>query len=189
MAEIKLVLGLGNTGKQYERTRHNVGFLVAHELERRLDAPSPQFEHNAAVSRASYKGRRVLLARPLTMMNLSGLAASSLLRFYKFDPSELLVVYDELDLAFGRIRLRPGGSAGGHNGVRSVITSLGTQEFARLRVGVGRPTRGDPIRYVLGRWTAEEAESLGAVIGRAADAAEAVLGQGLVEAMNSFNGE
>ncbi|MDQ3855165.1 MAG: aminoacyl-tRNA hydrolase, partial [Chloroflexota bacterium] len=146
MPDIRLVVGLGNPGKQYERTRHNAGFFVLHELAQRLRAPKPQWEHRAEVSHVSCGDRKILLARPMTSMNLSGQSVASLMRFYKLTPEELLAVYDDLDLAFGRIRLRPGGSAGGHNGVRSMIESLGTQDFARCRVGIGRPARGDPIR-------------------------------------------
>lgn len=186
MLDMKLVVGLGNPGPQYAATRHNVGFLVVEELARRLGARGLKRAHQAELAEATTDTTRVLLAKPQTLMNLSGQSVSAMLRYYKLPLDNLLVVYDDLDLAFGRIRLRPGGSAGGHNGVRSLIASLGTQEFARLRVGIGRPTR-DGISYVLGRWTPEERDALGAVIAEAADAVEAVLKVGLHQAMNQHN--
>ncbi len=136
---------------------------------------------------ARLEDRKVLLAWPQTMMNLSGESVAAIVRYYKLELDELLVIYDDIDLAFGRIRLRPDGSAGGHNGVRSLIGSLDSQDFARVRVGIGRPTGPGEINHVLGRWSAQEEADLGAVISEAADAAEAVLKSGLLAAMNAFN--
>lgn len=187
MSEISVVAGLGNPGPQYAGTRHNVGFLVVEELAGRLHAAAPRRAHRAEIAEATVAGRKVLLARPQTMMNLSGESVSAILRFYKLGAERLLLIYDDLDLPFGVIRVRPGGSAGGHNGVRSVIRSLGTQEIPRVRVGIGRPTHGSSIGYVLGRWTPQEREDLGAVVSDAADAAEAVLTRDLQQAMNAVN--
>ena len=185
---IRLIVGLGNPGREYEQTRHNIGFLVVRELGRRLHAGAPRRAHRAEILEAPYGGRKLLLAMPQTYMNVSGESVRGLVSYYKLALDELLVVYDDLDLPLGAVRLRPGGSAGGHNGVKSLIASLGTQEFARVRVGIGRPARGDAISYVLGRWTKEEQAALGQVVGDAADAVEGVLEHGLEQAMNRFNG-
>lgn len=187
ISEMKLVVGLGNPGPQYAGTRHNVGFLVVEELARRLGARDMRRAHQAELAQATAHGQRVLLAKPQTMMNLSGQSVAGIMRYYKLPLENLVVVYDDLDLTFGRIRLRPGGSAGGHNGVRSLIGSLGSQEFARVRVGIGRPTGGGGISYVLGRWSAEERASLDTVVGEAADAVETLLSSGLQQAMNQHN--
>ncbi len=185
--EIRLVVGLGNPGPQYRNSRHNLGFLVLDELARRLGASTPYRAHRAIIADARLEDRKVLLGWPQTMMNLSGESVAAIVRYYKLELNELLVIYDDLDLAFGRIRLRPDGSAGGHNGVRSLIGSLGSQEFARVRVGIGRPTGPGGINHVLGRWSAQEEADLGAVVSDATDAAEAVLKSGLLAAMNAFN--
>jgi PTH1 family peptidyl-tRNA hydrolase len=182
-----VVAGLGNPGPQYAGTRHNIGFLVVEELAGRLRAAVPRRAHRAEIAGATVEGRKVLLARPQTMMNLSGESVAAILRYYKLGPDRLLLIYDDLDLPFGTIRVRPGGSAGGHNGVRSVIQSLGTLEIPRVRVGIGRPTHGNSIGYVLGRWTPQEREDLGAVVSDAAAAVEAVLSRGLQHAMNAVN--
>ncbi len=186
-SEMKLVVGLGNPGPQYAGTRHNVGFLVFEELARRLGARELRRAHQAELAEATAHGQRVLLAKPQTMMNLSGQSVSGIMRYYKLPLESLVVVYDDLDLAFSRIRLRPGGSAGGHNGMRSLIACLGSQEFARVRVGIGRPTGGGGISYVLGRWTAEERAALSTAVGEAADAVETILTAGLQQAMNQHN--
>lgn len=188
MSDIRLVAGLGNPGREYQQTRHNIGFLVVHELAGALNAPRPQRAHRAEIVDVAVNGRKVILARPQTYMNLSGLSVLAIMRFHRIGPEELLVIHDDLDLSFGRIRLRPGGGAGGHNGVRSLIDALGTQQLARVRVGIGRPEHGDPMRYVLGRWTREEMESLGAVLSDAVDATRYTLEFGLRQAMNEFNG-
>ncbi len=182
-----VVFGLGNPGRQYAETRHNVGFLVLDELARRLGASGRRRDHGAEIAEARLDDRRLMLVWPQTYMNHSGRAVSSVLRFYKLAPSDALVIYDDMDLAFGRVRLRRGGSSGGHNGVESIIGSLGTKDFPRLRVGIGRPPHGDAISYVLGRWRPEEREALGQVIADAAEAAEAALRHGIERAMNEFN--
>jgi len=187
VTETRLLVGLGNPGPQYRNSRHNLGFLVLDELAHRLDASASRRAHRAIIAEARLKDSTLLLAWPQTMMNLSGESVAAIVRFYKLEIDQLLVIYDDLDLAFGRIRLRPDGSAGGHNGVRSLIGSLSNQGFARVRVGIGRPNGRDGISYVLGRWSAQEEADLGAVVAEAADAAEAVLKTGLLAAMNAFN--
>ncbi len=185
---MRLIIGLGNPGREYQGTRHNVGFLVLDELARRLGASGDRRAHRAVLTDVVVGGQKVLLAKPQTYMNLSGQSVAEIVRYYKIETGELLVVYDDLDLAFGRIRIRPGGSGGGHNGVRSLIQALGTQEIPRLRVGIGRPSGGRAIGHVLSRWTSEEREALGRVVGDATDAVESILEKGLLGAMNEFNG-
>ena len=183
---IRLVVGLGNPGREYADTRHNIGFRVVDELARRWKMRFTKREANALVALSSPPGLHPMLAKPQTFMNLSGDAVRGLSRIYGYRPDQILVIYDELDLPFGRIRLRPGGSAGGHRGVRSIIEKLGTDAFPRLRIGIGRPT-GDTVRYVLEPFTREEEAELPRIIERAADAAECAIEHGLAVAMNRYN--
>jgi len=185
---VKLVAGLGNPGRNYQGTRHNVGFAVADELARRGEV---QFEHgraNALTAKVGVGANALLIVKPLTMMNLSGEAVAGVAHFFKIDSSDLLVVADDVNLPLGRLRLRIGGSAGGHNGFRSIIQCLGSDAFPRLRVGVGR---GDPRRdladHVLARFDPDEGEDVQQAVARAADAAEAFLAEGIEAAMNRFN--
>lgn len=185
---MRLVAGLGNPGRRYAGTRHNVGFAVADELARRAGAPFDHERAGALISRLRPGADATLIVKPLTMMNLSGEAVAEVARFYKIDPSAILTVVDDVNLPLGRLRLRTGGSAGGHNGLRSLIACLGTEEFPRVRVGVGR---GDPRRdladHVLARFDSDEAESVSEAIARAADAVETFLAEGILAAMNRFN--
>lgn len=183
-----LLVGLGNPGPRYRGTYHNVGFDVVDEIARRHAAQFGAAPADALVARVRRPGGDVLLAKPLTFMNLSGRAVGDLQRFYKVEPEALLVVTDDVNLVSGRLRLRARGSAGGHNGLKSIIGSLGTDAFPRLRVGVGR---GDPRRdladHVLARVPAEERDALRAAVELAADAAECFVEAGILEAMNRFN--
>jgi PTH1 family peptidyl-tRNA hydrolase len=185
---MKLVVGLGNPGAKYEGTRHNVGFAAVDELARRhavaWDAAPKGIE--ALVGR--WRAREVVLAKPLTFMNLSGTAIVALLQFYKIDPADMIVVVDEVQLDTGRIRVRPDGSAGGHNGLKSIVAALGTMAFPRLRIGVGRgDSRRDLADHVLARFDAEERDVIADAIARTADAAERFIAEGVVAAMNGFN--
>lgn len=186
---MKLIVGLGNPGSEYADTRHNVGFMVVDELARR---------HRAALrSSSKWKARTariagwqdgVLLAEPATFMNLSGHAVQAIAGFHKIAGPDLLVVVDDADLPLGRLRMRASGSAGGHNGLKSIIQELGTDEFPRLRVGIGRDERAAGLRgHVLGRFQPEEREEAAEAVKRAADAAEAFVTDGIVKAMNTFN--
>jgi PTH1 family peptidyl-tRNA hydrolase len=192
MPDLKLIVGLGNPGRQYAAHRHNIGFQCVDLLARRhaiaVDRPQSGAFTGQGWPACAGERRKVLLVKPQTYMNLSGRAVGQLLRFYRVEPADLLVIHDDLDLDPGRIRLRPGGSSGGQNGVKSIIEHLGTQEFGRLRVGVGRPPgRMDPAAYVLQPFSAAEEEEMGVVRERAADAAEAWLFEGMTAAMNRFN--
>jgi PTH1 family peptidyl-tRNA hydrolase len=183
---MKLVVGLGNPGRQYAGTRHNVGFdvldVVAHR--HRLEWEGARTEALIAKWRAS----SVLLAKPLTFMNLSGHAVGELLRFYKIALPDLVVIVDDVNLELGRLRARPSGSAGGHNGLKSIIAAFGSEDFARLRVGVGRgDARRDLADHVLAKFDPEERTIVAEAVGRAADAAELFVADGIQPVMNRFN--
>ncbi|RPJ70667.1 MAG: aminoacyl-tRNA hydrolase [Acidobacteria bacterium] len=188
---MKLIVGLGNPGRKYRDTRHNVGFAVLDELARRQDAVFESAPAEALMARARRLGAEgSLLLKPLTFMNLSGFAVSEVARYFRVALADILVVADDVSLPLGRMRARARGSDGGHKGYRSIIEQFGTPEFARLRVGVGR---GDPRRdladYVLAGFGPEERASAGEAIGRAADAAEVFVSDGIEAVMNRFNGE
>lgn len=186
-----LIVGLGNPGEQYLKNRHNVGFQCVTYLAERHGLRFGDKQHKARVATGTIGGQRVALAKPFTYMNSSGAAVAPLTRWYKLDPtSELLVIYDDLDLPFGTLRLRANGSAGGQNGMKSIIQLVGTQQIARIRVGIGRPPEGwDPKDYVLGNWSREQAEKLPALYSRVADAVETFVTDGITLAMTRFNGE
>jgi len=189
---IKLIVGLGNPGAEYRDTRHNVGFKVADEIARRhalsfAMAPSQVPETFVA---KRFGAEPVLVAKPLTFMNRSGTAVAALARYYDVVPADLLVVVDEAELPFGRLRARARGSAGGHNGLKSVIEHLGTTEFPRLRVGVGRGDgRRDLADHVLSKFERPELAALEEFIARAADAAEMFAVAGIGRVMNTYNAE
>ncbi|NWF78723.1 MAG: aminoacyl-tRNA hydrolase [Chloroflexi bacterium] len=184
-----LIVGLGNPGERYARTRHNIGFEALDTLARRHGLQFRTGRANSLTAEGTIAGQRVVLAKPQTFMNLSGQAVSSLRAWYKLDPSrELLVIYDDLDLPFARLRLRERGSAGTHNGMRSIVQQLGSVEFPRLRVGIGQPPgKMDPAAYVLARFNKEEEAALPALLDTIADAVELVLREGLTAAMNRYN--
>ena len=186
---MKLVVGLGNPGSEYRDTRHNVGFLVVDEIARRWrlsDGWREKFE--ALHVKAAVGDEAVIAAKPLTFMNLSGQAVAGLAAFYKIDPADVLVVTDDVALPLGRLRARPEGGAGGHNGLKSIIQHLGTQAFPRVRVGVGRgDDRRDLVDHVLGRFEAGERETVSAAVLRAADAAEMFISEGIERVMSAFN--
>jgi len=188
---IHAIVGLGNPGRRYARTRHNAGFLVADELAARLAARwKASARLHAHIARGSYAGRTLILAKPQTFMNDSGDAVAGVARRWRVAPEELLVVYDDVSLALGRIRLRPDGGAGGHNGMRSTIERLGTDAFHRLRIGIAGPHARpgeDLADYVLSPFAKDELATVGDVVGRAADAAMLWLGKGMEAAMNAYN--
>lgn len=184
-----LVIGLGNPGREYKETRHNVGFMVADRLAARMGASFGRLESKALVAKGELAGRRVILGKPQTYMNLSGQSVSSLVRFYKVSLESLLVAYDDVDLPFGVLRLRPGGGSAGQKGMASIIQSLGGQNFSRLRIGIGRPPgRMEAADYVLQKFSRSEQEQLDEILDRAADAVQAFVTQGLEMAMNQYNG-
>lgn len=184
----KLIVGLGNPGLEYARTRHNAGFMCLETLATRHGLRFGRGRANADLVSGVIAGQAVVLARPQTYMNDSGRSVGELVRFYGVALPDLLVVYDELDLPFGQLRLRGGGSAGGHNGMRSIIAHLHSQEFPRLRIGIGRPPGRLPTeRYVLSLFSLEEREVLPTILDAAADAVQVWLRDGLTRAMNRYN--
>ncbi|MFZ5472295.1 MAG: aminoacyl-tRNA hydrolase, partial [Myxococcota bacterium] len=188
---MKLICGLGNPGREYERHRHNVGFMVVDLLVQRAKAALNQEKFDGRVGQGDLAGERVIFLEPQTFMNLAGRSLAAAARFYKVPPSEVLVVHDELDLPFGRLQLKSGGGPGGHNGIKSILQCWGTDAFARLRVGIGKPEGPDAkervIGHVLGGFTKTEQEVLPALLGRAADGAELWVRGGLAAAMNRVN--
>lgn len=186
-----LVVGLGNPGAQYEQTRHNVGWLALELLAKRWGAGPFREEgrFQAALSQARFKGEVVWLVKPLTYMNLSGDAVLKIAAFYKVPPAQVLVVYDDFAIPFGHLRLRGDGRDGGHNGIKSLTARLGTPSYPRVRVGIGPvPPRWDPANFVLGGWSEVEQGFLPKFLGRAAEACESVLLQGLEKAGARYNG-
>jgi PTH1 family peptidyl-tRNA hydrolase len=184
-----LLVGLGNPGREYRENRHNVGFMLIDRLCKDLLVSPGKVQSKAILASSQYAGHRVLLAKPQTYMNLSGQSVSGLVRFYRIKHDHLLVAHDDLDLPLGTIRLRPSGGSAGQNGMSSIIQQLGTQNFPRLRIGIGRPPgRMDPAAYVLQDFNAQEKEIFSSVLDRAAKAAFAFVESGLETAMNQFNG-
>jgi PTH1 family peptidyl-tRNA hydrolase len=187
---MRLIVGLGNPGREYRETRHNVGFRVVDEIARRHNltlAMAPSQIPDAMIAK-KFGADGLLVAKPLTFMNNSGEAVAALVRYYDISIGDLLVVVDEVALPFGRLRARARGSAGGHNGLKSVIARLGTMEFARLRLGVGRgDARRDLADHVLSKFEADEQSALGEFIARAGDAAEMFAAEGIEKVMNTYN--
>jgi PTH1 family peptidyl-tRNA hydrolase len=184
-----LLIGLGNPGREYRDTRHNVGFMLIDRLIVRLNARGMKVQSKAIVTNATYEDRKLILAKPQTYMNLSGQSAQGLLHFYKLLVENMLIAHDDLDIPFGTIRIRPRGGPGGQGGMASTISQLGTKDFPRLRIGIGRPPgRMDPAAYVLQDFSREEMKLLSEIIDRAADAALEFAKNGVNAAMNKYNG-
>ncbi len=187
---VKMIVGLGNPGREYEKTRHNVGFHVVDLLAEAEDWKWDTKHGKTLLATGQVEGERVILAKPQTFMNLSGPAVADVVHWYKLDVPDLLVICDDLDLPFAHMRLRARGASGGHHGLESVIQSLGTRDFARLKVGIGRPAV-NPMQtagYVLQVPRGKEKETLEAAERQAADAARCFIREGVLEAMNTFNG-
>jgi len=185
---VKIVLGLGNPGKKYERTRHNLGFLVVDRIASENSIAVKKRKCNSLVGDWQTDRRKVLLVKPLIYMNRSGEVVRDLLHRFAVSVKDLLVIHDDLDLPFGRIRIRPRGGAGGHRGVLSILEAIGEEGFFRVRVGIGRPPPGvDPTDFVLEVFSPEETSHLDRVISKAADAVESLLAEGSQRAMERFN--
>lgn len=185
-----LLVGLGNPGTQYENTRHNVGFLVADELAERQNAPIQRLKFKALTNLLTISGEKVLVMKPVTYMNLSGEAVRPAADFYKIPPEHIIVISDDTALDVGKLRIRKGGSAGGHNGLKSIIQHLGTDQFPRIRVGVGKKPHPDYdlADWVLGKFQGEDKKAMQAAVERCADAVECYIKEGPDRAMNKFNG-
>lgn len=186
---MKMIIGLGNPGRQYEQTRHNIGFHVIDELANRLDAPAMQSKFNGMYTVIHRPEGKVMLVKPLTYMNLSGECVRPLVDYYDIDIDQIVVIYDDLDFAPGELRLRQKGSAGGHNGMKSLIAHLGTDKFNRVRMGIGRPVSGMKVAdYVLSSFSKEDIPLMEETIKKSADACEEWLKSPFLEVMNKFNG-
>ncbi|WP_316572796.1 aminoacyl-tRNA hydrolase [Neobacillus sp. YIM B06451] len=185
---MKLIVGLGNPGRQYADTRHNIGFAVVERLSDKLGIPLDQLKHKGMFGMGHYKGEKVILLMPLTYMNLSGESIRAAMDFYKIGMEDILVIYDDLDLPVGKIRLRQKGSPGGHNGIKSTIAHLGTADFNRIRIGISRPPAGMAVPdYVLGRFRKEEEPLMADAVEKSAAACEAWLEKPFLQVMNEFN--
>jgi PTH1 family peptidyl-tRNA hydrolase len=186
--EIALIVGLGNPGPGYAGNRHNAGFMVVDELARRVGGRFTAQKTGADVLEARLAGRRVVLARPRSFMNVSGPAVAATARYFKIPPTDVIVVHDDLDLDFGVLKLKRGGGEGGHNGLRSVSACLGTRDYLRVRFGIGRPPgRMDPADYVLRDFPPVQCEELALLVDRCADVVEQLLAQGLAATQNQVH--
>jgi PTH1 family peptidyl-tRNA hydrolase len=184
-----IIAGLGNPGRKYERNRHNVGFMLLNRLSNKLGESFGKIEAKALVCKTSFQGERIILVKPQSYMNKSGMPVASLVRFYQIPLENLLVTYDDVDLPLGVLRIRPSGGSGGQKGMQSIIERLGTEEFPRLRIGTGRPPgRMDAADYVLQDFSSQETELLDDSLDRGVKAVLAFVSNGLDNAMNAFNG-
>lgn len=186
---MKLLIGLGNPGKRYEATRHNVGFMAVDELVHQEGASYDKALFDASFTQVLYQGQKALIMKPLTFMNLSGNAIRPLMNYFNIALEDICVIYDDMDLPVGKIRLRQKGSAGGHNGIKSMIECLGSNEFKRIKVGVGRPQAGRSVtNHVLSRFDKEEEDDLILAVERAVDAAKDwIKGGDFAQTMNRYN--
>lgn len=183
-----IIAGLGNPTKEYDKTRHNVGFSVIDVLADRYNMDVSERKHKAFCGRGAVEGQKVVLMKPQTFMNLSGESIRAAMDFYKADPEDVLIIYDDVSLEPGQLRIRQKGSAGGHNGIKNIISHLGTQEFPRIKVGVGaKPPRMDLADYVLSRFSQGEQKLMEEAFKEAAEAAVMIMTEGLDRAMNHFN--
>jgi len=184
---MKIIVGLGNPGPEYKNTRHNIGYMVLEELAARHPLEKQDAKFDALIGQIRIGGEKVLLVKPLTYMNLSGRAVQPLLHWHKLDLQDLIVVYDDMDLPLGRLRIRAGGGSGGHKGIKSIIERLSTNDFARIRLGIGRAADRDAVDWVLGRFGSEEKTEAQHAVQRAAEALEKWVIAGLESAMNTYN--
>lgn len=189
LVERYLIVGLGNPGRQYAGNRHNVGFQCLDYVARLYEIPLTKHRFKAVYGEGAIIGKRVVLAEPQTFMNASGEAVGPLVHWFKVPLDHLLVIYDDLDLEVGQVRVRPNGGSGGHNGLRSIIAQLKSQEFPRVRVGIGRPSAGDPADYVLNDFSRDQAPVIAAAYQRVDEVIRIYLEKGIQEAMNLYNGQ
>ncbi|WP_040206562.1 aminoacyl-tRNA hydrolase [Neobacillus jeddahensis] len=185
---MKLFVGLGNPGKQYDQTRHNIGFEVIDSLSNQLSIPLNQSKLKGLYGMGVHNGEKIVLLKPLTYMNLSGESIRAVVEYYQIELEDLVVIYDDLDLPVGKIRLRQKGSPGGHNGIKSTVAHLGTQQFNRIRIGIDRPQPGMSVPdYVLGRFRSEERPLTEEAVRKSADACVAWLEKPFLQVMNEYN--
>lgn len=185
---MRLIAGLGNPGDRYRGTRHNIGFMVADRVAERLGCEAAQAKFSGLLNNCRTNERRIQILKPMTFMNRSGSSVSQALNWFKLELEQVLIIYDDLDLPFGEVRIRRKGSAAGHNGLTSILEQCGSQGVPRLRVGIGRPSHGETVSYVLSRFSKEEESELPTVIDHGADAVLAWIEGDIDEAMGRFNG-
>ena len=184
---LHLIAGLGNPGPEYHETRHNAGFMVLDRLADLAGISLSRKGFSGIVGEGGWQGERLLLLKPLTFMNLSGRSVAAALRYYKLSPAELIVIHDELDIPFGQAKIKEGGGHGGHNGLRSLMAELGSGDFLRVRVGIGRPAKGDPVKYVLGSFSRDETPLLPRLCDGVCDLLGVILRDGVPKAMSLYN--
>ncbi|MHC1698406.1 MAG: aminoacyl-tRNA hydrolase [Geobacteraceae bacterium] len=184
---VKLIVGLGNPGARYQWTRHNAGFMVLDRLSHLSGIPVTKKSSSGLSGEGFWLGQRLILLKPQTFMNLSGRSVAEVARFHKIPCEDIIVVHDDLDISFGRVRLKKGGGHGGHNGLRSIIADFGTRDFVRLRVGIGRPVRGDVVDYVLNPFSTTEMKDLAAVVDGAVEILESLFLDGIEKTMSLNN--
>lgn len=184
---MKLIVGLGNPGKEYENTRHNTGFMVIDKLADKLGVSIEQNKFKGLYTKLKYNGEDVILLKPQTYMNLSGESVRQVMDFYKINQEDILVIYDDMDMPVGKLRLRQTGSAGGHNGVKNIILHTGSQNFNRVRVGIGRHPYMKVVDYVLSKFTSDELSDIEKGIENASEAVIDYLNYGFSHTMNNFN--
>lgn len=182
-----IIAGLGNPGRRYEQTRHNIGFLTVDRIAEELGIRTDRIKFQSLVGETVFSGQKIVLMKPQTYMNLSGRAVREIMNFYKLPPENLIVIYDDIDIAQGKIRVRKSGSAGTHNGMRDIIYQLQSDRFPRIRVGIGGEIRGDLADFVIGGFSKEEVPLLEEAVSRAAKAALAIVSDGIDKAMNEYN--
>lgn len=189
-SESWLIVGLGNPGKEYERTRHNCGFRAIDLLAKTLGCKIDKAKFQGLYGQVTYQGRKLFLLKPMTYMNLSGKSVLQLSAYYQIPPQRIIVLFDDISLEPGRLRIRPDGSAGGHNGIKSIISDLGSQDFPRVKIGVGAKAHAeqDLADWVLSGFSASEEKALGSALERAAEAALCIMDSGVPEAANRYNG-
>ncbi|KEH99454.1 aminoacyl-tRNA hydrolase [Clostridium massiliodielmoense] len=183
-----LIVGLGNPGKEYEHTRHNVGFDIVDVISEKYNIDLNKKKFKGMYGNGIIAGEKVILLKPLTYMNLSGESVKEAMDFYKIPNENVIVIYDDISLEVGRMRIREKGSAGGHNGIKNIIAHFGSDVFPRIKVGVGQPIQKDLVSHVLGKFNIEDVEILSKVFEAANDATESIIEKGTAEAMNKFNG-
>lgn len=184
---MKVIVGLGNPGKEYENTKHNIGFLTLDRLSERLGISIKQIKHKALTGEGFVKGQKLMLVKPQTYMNLSGQCVREVMQYYKLEPENLIVIYDDLDIPIGTLRLRAKGSAGTHNGMKSIIYDIQEDGFPRVRVGIGGERKGNLANYVISGFRKEDIDTVETAVEKAADAVECWIDEGINAAMNKFN--
>ncbi|QXM07224.1 aminoacyl-tRNA hydrolase [Crassaminicella indica] len=183
-----VVVGLGNPGKQYEGTRHNVGFDTIDELANKNNISMNKVKYKAVIGEGFIKNKKVMLVKPQTYMNLSGRSVVEIVNFYKLPMDDLIIIYDDIDTEVGKLRIRKKGSAGTHNGMRSIIYEIRSDQFPRVRIGIGKPKYGNLAEFVLGKFSKEERPFIDEAIKRAAESIETLISEGIDIAMNRYNG-